>query len=123
MCNHREPSPRAVRHRTAARQAAFVVMALLIGLRASAAAAQVRFQLVGATANIDGCTLADETSVTGVGTPIIDTCAAAGLTPSVLGHEFGIRCSRRVADQTRLDPTWVTSEIHARAFLDGDNSK
>lgn len=85
------------------------------------AAAQVRWQITGATADLTGTAVADDFA-----TPAVETedCAVSGLTAIVLDHEFGIRCARVANDKdsAAVPPTFAQAEIRGLVFIDGDNS-
>lgn len=96
------------------------------------ARAQVRWQIVGANAGINGNALANETILSGAATMDVQNCAMNGVfLPSVTGsfgvvHEYGFKCFRE-AKETVLPPGGgppleVQSVIKSRAFIDGDNT-
>lgn len=94
------------------------------------APAQVRWQITGADANINGIAFANELPISGP-TGVTENCAMNGpFQPSVMDgygvtHGFGAKCYRE-AKELAITPAhtevWVQSVIKAFAFIDGDNS-
>lgn len=109
-------------------QAAMVTAVVM--LICADSSAQVRLELVGAVANVNGNTCADEWTCTGVVTPVSDNCADAGLTSGLLGHDFGIKCFAQARDEQNPPgpfcpdpPTFMDGQAKSSTFVDGDNTQ
>ncbi|MBX3395812.1 MAG: hypothetical protein KF841_10635 [Phycisphaerae bacterium] len=93
---------------------------------------QVRWQIAGADATIDGNASSNELNITGPLTVVNETCQQTGaFLPSVAGtngvvHEYGYKCFREAVEEVLPPgggpPLRVQSVIKARAFIDGDNT-
>lgn len=93
---------------------------------------QVRWQIVGANAAINGDASSNELNISGPLTVVNESCQQMGAFQSgVTGangvlHEYGFKCFREAVEEVLPPgggpPLRVQSVIKARAFIDGDNT-